>query len=172
LVQKAHLKTIAREIKEHFGDKFGSDYNNDVLCNWVYVKFETGLLLVLHRLGYNRRVWSEIKEKFWLNICHILGTLKFVFGKVYDISTLYLTDTSLWEHKIPSYAHLVREKCAGDYYLNVYAIIDGTIRRICHPVCNHKAAYSGHKQYHGIKFQSKFGQEGFYMSLHGPNATL
>jgi hypothetical protein len=94
--KKAHLKTIAREIKENFGVKFGSDYNNDVLCNWVYVKFETGLLLVLYRLDYLRRVWSEIKEKFWLKICHILGTLKFFFDKLCDISTLYLTDTSLW----------------------------------------------------------------------------
>jgi hypothetical protein len=166
--KKAHLKTVTREIWERYGDKFGNDYNKIDVGNRVYIKFETGLLLVLYRLSYPHRVRPEIEERFRLNIYHLSVTLRFFFDKLYDIAILYLTDISLWEHKLPSYAHLVREKCGGDYYLNVYTFIDGTIRRICRPVRNQKAAYSGHKRYHGIKFQSVFGPEGFYMSLHGP----
>jgi nuclease HARBI1 len=72
--------------------------------------------------------------------------------------------------KIPEYADLVHHKLSHQFEVNVFGFIDGTLQKICHPKYNQKAAYSGHKRCHGIKFQSVFSADGFYMHFYGPIA--
>jgi nuclease HARBI1 len=53
---------------------------------------------------------------------------------------------------------------------NIYAFINGTVRRICRPKYHQKAAYSGHKRYHGLKYQSDMVPERIIMHRYGPVA--
>ena len=53
---------------------------------------------------------------------------------------------------------------------NIYGFIDGTVRKICRPTYNQKAAYSGHKRHHAIKYQSVYLPDGMFMTLFGPIA--
>jgi nuclease HARBI1 len=50
----------------------------------------------------------------------------------------------------------------------VYAFIDGTARRICRPTRDQDIAYSGHKKYHCLKYQSFVTPDGIIVHLFGP----
>jgi nuclease HARBI1 len=65
---------------------------------------------------------------------------------------------------------LVHCKLHNQFEVNVFAFIDGALRKICQPKYYQKAAYSGHKRCHGIKFQSLYGPEGLYLHFSGPIA--
>ena len=48
--------------------------------------------------------------------------------------------------------------------------IDGTFQKTCRPSYFQRLAYSGHKQCHGIKFQSVVTPDGLYAHFYGPIA--
>jgi hypothetical protein len=50
----------------------------------------------------------------------------------------------------------------------MWGLIDGTLRKACRPIRFQRAAYSGHKQTHGIKFQSVVTPDGLIACLFGP----
>jgi len=50
------------------------------------------------------------------------------------------------------YARAIRQK--GSPLPNCFGFIDGTVRPICRPEENQRIVYNGHKQVHGLKYQS------------------
>jgi len=50
----------------------------------------------------------------------------------------------------------------------VFGFIDGTVRRICRPSAHQKNWYSGHKRYHGLKYQAITTPDGIIVHLYGP----
>jgi DDE superfamily endonuclease len=91
-----------------------------------------------------------------------------LFG-LYSISQLYLSDLSIWIPRLPLYTELILDSTYGAA-TNVFGFIDGTLCRISCPTYIQRQAYSGHKRFHGMKFQSVYGPEGFYLHLYGPLA--
>ena len=97
-------------------------------------------------------------------------TINHFMLKFYDISTLYLSNITIWVPRIPHMAKQVENKTDG-LVNNIYSFIDGTVRKICRPKYHQKQCYSGHKRTDGIKYQSIYSPEGFYMNLYGPVAA-
>jgi hypothetical protein len=50
----------------------------------------------------------------------------------------------------------------------MWGFIDDTLRNVCRPTRFQRAAYSGHKHTHGIKFQSIVTPDGLIVCLFGP----
>ena len=46
--------------------------------------------------------------------------------------------------------------------------LDGTIRQQCRPVRGQRAIFSGHKRYHGLKFQALTVPDGLIAAMFGP----
>ena len=81
---------------------------------------------------------------------------------------MYLGALNLWT--TPEELELFASKVAAkDAPLgNCVGFIDGTMRVTCHPSKNQKAAYSGYKRAHGLKFQSIILPNGIIGDLYGP----
>jgi len=59
-------------------------------------------------------------------------------------------------------------RCAGAPLPNCIGFVDGTVRRICRPIKYQRACYSGHKRYHGLKFESVTLPDGLFARFTGP----
>ena len=62
---------------------------------------------------------------------------------------------------------LVETKCFG-LLNNIWAFIDGTLRKTRRPFYFQKWCYSGHKRHHGLKFQSVYTPDGLFAHFYGP----
>jgi hypothetical protein len=51
---------------------------------------------------------------------------------------------------------------------SIFAFIDCTIRRICHPTWFQRQAYNGHKKFHSLKYQALMLPNGIIGHLYGP----
>src|SRR5687768_7720240 len=87
----------------------------------------------------------------------------------YKMALPYLFWPMLFASCLPYYAGLVSGK-SELAISNVWGFINGMLRKTCHPKYFQKAAYSGHKQCHGIKFQSVLAPDGLLVALFGPVA--
>ena len=67
--------------------------------------------------------------------------------------------------KLKWYASYI-ENQGGDNL--VWGYIDGTLQQICRPMKNQQIYYSGHKHYHGFKFQGITTLDGLLSSAWGP----
>ena len=67
---------------------------------------------------------------------------------------------------MPYYAERVFNKCG--LTKTVWGIIDGKLQKTCCLSYFQKLMYSGHKQCHGIKFQSTVTPDGLLASMYGP----
>ncbi|RPB25469.1 hypothetical protein L211DRAFT_875103 [Terfezia boudieri ATCC MYA-4762] len=69
----------------------------------------------------------------------------------------------LWDHNRLLYSqHVLGES------MEIWGFIDGTVRPIARPTEDQRLYYSGHKGYHGIKYQSIMTPDGLISSLYGP----
>jgi DDE superfamily endonuclease len=167
--KKNHLQQIATTVWKRFSDHFTGSYERLSLPQRQYVHFETALLLLLYRLAFPTRIYPEMRFKFLMSPSKISESIKVMLFGMYAISQLYLDDISIWIPRLPLYTELISNATYGATF-NVFGFIDGTLRRIARPTYNQRQAYSGHKRYHGMKFQSVYGPEGFYLHLYGPLA--
>jgi DDE superfamily endonuclease len=156
-------------LRERFSIFFTGTYNKLVLPKQESIHFETALLLLLYRLAFPCRIYPDMHYKFLMSPTKISHGILVMLNSLYEISQLYFTDISIWLPRCQMYADLIYDQTNGAAY-NVIGFIDGTLRRIARPTYNQRQAYSGHKRHHGIKFQSVYGPEGFYMHFYGPLA--
>ncbi|KAF7336520.1 DDE Tnp4 domain-containing protein [Mycena sanguinolenta] len=88
-----------------------------------------------------------------------------------------LDDT--WEHLLGcDQEHLLHPDRLREYttaihnrgapLMSIFAFIDCTIRRICHPTWYQRQAYNGHKKFHSLKFQALMLPNGIIGHLYGP----
>jgi hypothetical protein len=120
-------------------------------CSGVLAHLSTGLA----HLFYDVLRYCTLERK--------LRTISTVPGR----SCSNLNNSCILNHGI-----LQAEMSKGRYEFDVnrYGFIDGTLGLICHPQYNQKAAYSGHRRFHGIKFQLAYLPEGLYIHFFGPIA--
>ena len=71
----------------------------------------------------------------------------------------------LTKEKLRSYARHIDKVGGGDL---VWGYVDGTLQKICRPSENQRLYYSGHKHYHGFKYQGVISPDGIFSSFFGP----
>ena len=71
----------------------------------------------------------------------------------------------LTKEKLRFYARHIDKVGGGDL---VWGYVDGTLQKICRPGENQRLYYSGHKHYHGFKFQGVISPDGIFSSFFGP----
>jgi nuclease HARBI1 len=88
-------------------------------------------------------------------------------NELYTVALPYLTNPSLFHHQFLVYAEQIAAK-TGNTAINVWGFIDRTLNKTCQPTHFEKAAYSGHKRCHGIKFQNVTTPDGYLVHLYRP----
>ena len=78
---------------------------------------------------------------------------------------LFWDRARLTMEKMREFAAVIDQHGGGD---NIWGWIDGTVLRICRPTEGQRKAYSGHKKFHGYKFQGVITPDGMMASLAGP----
>lgn len=68
--------------------------------------------------------------------------------------------------KLAGYADAIHQR--GAPIKTIFAFIDCTIRRMCHPTWRQRIAYNGHKKFHALKFQALMLPNGIIGHLYGP----
>jgi hypothetical protein len=165
-LKKSHLLQMATTIWDYFSHHFNGNYERLNLLQRQYDHFETALLLLLYRLAFPTRIYPEMRFKFFMSTSKISESIKVMLFGMYEISQLYLDDISIWIPQLPLYTELISDATYGAAF-NVFGFSDGMLCHIAHPTYNQRQAYSGHKRYQGMKFQSVYGPEGFYLHLYG-----
>ena len=125
--------------------------------------------MVIYRMVRPFRVRSDIERMFRCRRSHVSAICNTFVEAFYQVSLKYLSDPTLLQHRFPEYSKAIEKKtkCSG---LLIWGFIDGTLKPICRPSKNQKAAYSGHKRIHGIKFQNVTTPDGYIAHLSGPIA--
>ena len=108
-----------------------------------------------------------MEQKFGMRRTHIASTLDTMTNALYLLARQYLSNPSIFHDRMPYYANLVEHKCFG-LLSNVWGFIDGRVRKTCRPFYFQKHCYSGHKRYHGLKYQSMYIPDGLFAHLYGP----
>jgi nuclease HARBI1 len=88
---------------------------------------------------------------------------------LYALAVPSLTNTGLFHHRFPVYTEKIAVK-TGNAAINIWGFINRTLKKMCWPTHYQKAAYSGHKCCHGIKFQNVTTPDGYVAHLYGPIA--
>ena len=138
-----------------------------IVCGRRYTApYETGMLLLIYRLAHMQRVRPEMEKYFGMRRSHIGSILDTFSEALLSLSEHYFLNPLLLSGRFHLYAASVHEKCG--LLDNVWGFIDGTVRQICRPKMFQKRTYSGHKRYHGLKFQSVITPDGLFGHFFGP----
>jgi DDE superfamily endonuclease len=141
-----------------------------VICKHRYtILYETGILMILFRLARPRRVRADIEHKFSCRRARCSAVCGTFIDALNETALPYLTNAALFQPRFPMYADKIANKCTLAA-INIWGFIDGTLKKVCRPSKFQKAAYSGHKRIHGIKFQNVTTPDGFISNLFGPIA--
>ena len=130
------------------------------------VPFETGMLVLFYRMAHTTRIRPEMELFFGMRRRHIACILETFSNALYLLALTYLSNPLLLANRFPLYAEKIYEKCG--LLDRIWGFIDGTVRQTCRPTYFQKRNYSGHKRYHGLKFQSVMTPDGFFGHFFGP----
>jgi nuclease HARBI1 len=83
---------------------------------------------------------------------HILAVVQTFVDSLYLFAFWFLNNPAICKPRMPDYAAMIKAKIG--IVNNVWGFIDWTLRKICPPTYHQQLLYSGHKQTHGMKFQS------------------
>lgn len=141
-----------------------------VVCKNRYsIPYETGLLILLFRLSRPNRIRPEMERFFNMRKSKLSAIIDTFTNALYETALPYLNNPAIFERRWGILAEMVRQK-SNNAVTGVWGFIDGTLRETCRPSRFQRLAYSGHKRYHGIKFQSVVTPDGLIAMLYGPIA--
>jgi hypothetical protein len=164
--RKIHLQQFAKKLWPLMTPHLAGDYDRIRLQNGYALPFETCLMLLLYRLAAPRRIQPDMERFFGIRKSRISAALNTFVDALYEVALPYLSNPALFQHRFPLYAQLIFDKCNAANMM--WGFIDGTLRKVCRPIRFQRAAYSGHKRTHGIKFQSVTTPDGLIACLFGP----
>lgn len=165
--RKDDLQEIADSLWPKMEPFLEGTRDNILVQNRYRCPFETGLLLVMFRLARPRRIRPEMETYFSMRKSRISAIMSTFIDALYEVALPYLSDPSIFQHRFELYAKLIHKK-SGVPGIDVWAFVDGTLRKSCRPSRFQKLVYSGHKRCHGIKFQSVTVPDGLIACLFGP----
>ena len=126
---------------------------------------EEGLCVLLRRLAYPNRL-GDLVPMFGRSIQELSyifnGTLYFLFAQhAHCLDSV----TQPWcDHE--RFAEAVYG--TGASLSHIWGFIDGTIRKVCRPTQGQRALFSGHKRYHGVKYQHVMAPNGIIVHCFRP----
>lgn len=103
----------------------------------------------------------NLREIFYITLKHMFTACR---KRIQSPSASFLTTERLLR-----YSAAIRAK--GGLYRFVFGFIDGTVYQICRPsgvTSWQRSVYSGHKKYHGFKWQGINTPDGLIQFMHGP----
>jgi hypothetical protein len=164
--RKVHLQEVSDKIWPRLSPYLIGTKEKIVFGDGHYsAPYETLLLLMKYRLSRPHRIRRDTEQFFGFRRSKICAGLKAMAFAVYSLSVSYLSDPTLFHHRMPRYAEIISAKCG--LVSNVWGFLDGTLRRTCRPTYHQKQMYSGHKRTHGMKFQSVVTPDGLFACMFG-----
>ena len=135
-------------------------YSNRVTCDP-----QEALCMVLRCLAYPNQLCDLIRF-FGYSECEISTivneTIAFLaqkhHGHMNDCFTTWLNHEEM--------ANVISRK--GCPMRNVWAFIDGTLMQICYPKYHQEVLFSGHKRYHGVKYQTVMAPNRMIVHVYSP----
>lgn len=164
--RKVHLEIVAKKLWPLVEPYLDGTYESIRLQNRYVLPFETCFMLLLFRLAAPRRIQPDMERFFGIRKSKISAALYTIVDALYDVALPFLSNPAIFQHRFELYSQLILNKCNAAE--NIWGFIDGTLRKICRPTYFQRAAYSGHKRTHGIKFQSVTTPDGLIACLFGP----
>ena len=139
-----------------------------IKCHNQYnTHFETGMIILLYRMSCPRHLCPDMEHELKMRKSKLSSIICTFSAALYQFTTPYLNDVTLWLHQMPYYAMLIDQKMEGLIDC-VWGFIDGTIRRMARPLYHQRSIYTHFKKCHCVKFQSITVPEGFIACLLGP----
>ena len=164
--RKSDLQELINQLWDRVNGYLNGTHDKVIVANRYTVPYETGMLLVLFRLAHTTRIRPEMEMFFGMRRRHIACALDTFTEALCALALTYLSNPLLLARFFPSYGDSIHRKCG--LLDHIWGFIDGTIRPTCRPSHFQKSNYSGHKRFHGIKFQSVMTPDGFFGHFFGP----
>ena len=166
-MRKASLQVLADKMWPKFSAILGDDKYR-IICNNRYtIHYESGLIILLYRYSLPRRLRPDMEKIFGIRKSHLSSIMQTFSEALYQISIPYLTNPTIWHHRMPYYSQLISNKTSG-IATNIWGFINGTIRKTCRPIYHQHLVYTRFKKCHGLKFQSVLTPDGYIACLYGP----
>ena len=122
---------------------------------------------MLYRYSLPRRLCPDMEKIFGIRKSRLSAIIQSFSEALYQISIPYLTNPTVWHHRMPYYSQLISNNTRG-IANNIWGFIDGTIRKTCRPIYHQRLVYTRFKKCHRLKFQSVLIPDGFIACLYGP----
>ena len=165
--RKDHLQEVANQLWPRLQSCLSGHKGAVMVINGKYIlPYETLLLLVLYRFSRPKCFWKDMESFFGIFIARMSSSTYFIIHAMHALGVLYLDNPEIFHWRMPYYAERVHNKCGLTE--SVWGFIHGTLCKTCCPSYFQKLMCSGHKQCHGIKFQSIVTPDGFIASMYGP----
>ena len=162
----AHLQKVTDKLWSRLQIFLSQNKGSIKVKNDTYsLPYETLLLLVLYRLSRPRHMRKEREGFFGLHKSKISTEITCIIHAMHALVLQYLDNPAIFHNRMPYYAERVYQKCG--LVETVWGFIDGTLCKTYCPSLFQKLMYSGHKQCHGIKFQSVVTPDDLSASMYG-----
>ena len=129
--------------------------------------FETGMIVLLYRMSRPRRLHPEMEQSLKIWKSKLSSIIQTISRAQYKFTIPFLSGATLWHHRMPYYAQLIRQKTYGLMDC-VWGFIDGTIRKTARPVYHQRSLFTRFKKGHSVTFQSVTLPDGYIAYLMGP----
>ena len=166
-MRKMSLQIFADKMWPKFSAILGNDKYRIQCKNRYTIHYESGLIILLYRYSLPRRLCPDMEKIFGIRKSRLSAIIQSFSEALYEISIPYLTNPTIWHHRMPYYSQLISNKTRG-IANNIWGFIDGTIRKTCRPIYHQRVVYTRFKKCHGLKFQSMLVPDGFIACLYGP----
>ena len=130
--------------------------------------FETGMIILLYRMSHPRHLHPDMKHELKMRKSKLSSIIHTFSAALYQFTTAYLNNVTLWLHQMPHYAMLINQNMVGLIDC-VWGFVDGTIRMMARPLYHQRSIYTHFQKCHYVKFQSKTVSEGFTINHHIQN---
>ena len=166
-MRKSSLQIFADKMWPKFSAILGDDKYRIKCKNRYTIHYESGLIILLYRYSLPHCLHPDMEKIFGIRKSHLSAIIQSFSEALYQISIPYMTDLTIWHHRMPYYCQLISNKTRG-IANNIWGFIDGTIRKTCRPIYHQCLVYMRFKKCHSLKFQSVLIPDGFIACLYGP----
>ena len=166
-MQKEHLITICQEVWPRMRHLFVGTRMSTKCHNQYNTLFETGMIILLYRMSHPSHLHPDMEHELKMRKSKLSSIIHSFSAALYQFTTPYLNNVTLWLHQMPYYAMLINRKMVG--LMNcVWGFIDDTIIRTARPLYHQRSFYTHFKKCHYVKFEFITVSEGFIACLQGP----
>ena len=112
-MQKEHLITIYKKLWPQMRHLFEGTRMSIKCRNQYNTHFETGMIVLLYRMSHPRYLHPDMEHELKMRKSTLSSIIHTFTAALYEFATPYLNDVTLWLHRMPYYAMLVKQKMEG-----------------------------------------------------------